>query len=99
MFGPFRGPWPDESWRDWWGENPVYHVPVFVLINYARTPLVMEGGTTFHFSRLAPACHLAREALCFIIRLAGLAPCLRVRLSSNVGRQDGAACYRPKMEI
>jgi dihydrofolate reductase len=49
MFGPIRGPWPDESWRGWWGENPVYHVPVFVLTHYARTPLVMEGGTTFHF--------------------------------------------------
>jgi dihydrofolate reductase len=49
MFGPIRGPWPDESWRGWWGENPVYHVPVFVLTNHARAPLVMEGGTTFHF--------------------------------------------------
>lgn len=49
MFGPVRGPWPDESWRGWWGENPVYHVPVFVLTNHARAPLVMEGGTTFHF--------------------------------------------------
>jgi len=49
MFGPVRGPWPDETWRGWWGENPVYHVPVFVLTNYARPPLVMDGGTTFHF--------------------------------------------------
>ena len=49
MFGPVRGPWPDESWRGWWGENPVYHVPVFVLTHHARAPLVMEGGTTFHF--------------------------------------------------
>lgn len=49
MFGPVRGPWPDESWRGWWGENPVYHAPVFVLTNHARPPLVMEGGTTFHF--------------------------------------------------
>lgn len=49
MFGPVRGPWPDENWRGWWGENPVYHVPVFVLTNHAREPLVMEGGTTFHF--------------------------------------------------
>ncbi len=49
MFGPLRGPWPDESWRGWWGENPVYHVPVFVLTNHARPPLVMKGGTTFHF--------------------------------------------------
>jgi dihydrofolate reductase len=49
MFGPVRGPWPDDSWRGWWGENPVYHVPVFVLTHHAREPLVMEGGTTFHF--------------------------------------------------
>jgi dihydrofolate reductase len=49
MFGPVRGPWPDESWRGWWGDNPVYHVPVFVLTHHPRPPLVMEGGTTFHF--------------------------------------------------
>jgi len=49
MFGPIRGPWPDENWRGWWGDNPVYHVPVFVLTNHARAPVVMEGGTTFHF--------------------------------------------------
>jgi dihydrofolate reductase len=49
MFGPIRGPWPDEKWRGWWGENPPYHCPVFVLTNYPRKPLVMEGGTTFYF--------------------------------------------------
>ena len=49
MFGPVRGPWPDDSWRGWWGENPVYQVPVFVLTHHARAPLVMQGGTTFHF--------------------------------------------------
>lgn len=49
MFGPVRGPWPDESWRGWWGENPPYHVPVFVLTNHARPPLEMKGGTVFHF--------------------------------------------------
>lgn len=49
MFGPVRGPWPDESWRGWWGENPTYHVPVFVLTHHPRPPLVMQGGTTFHF--------------------------------------------------
>ncbi len=64
MFGPVRGPWPDESWRGWWGENPVYHVPVFVLTNYARAPLVMAGGTTFHFvtEGIDAALALAREA-------------------------------------
>ncbi|MBX3607018.1 MAG: dihydrofolate reductase family protein [Piscinibacter sp.] len=49
MFGPVRGPWPDESWRGWWGEEPPYHVPVFVLTHHARPPLAMAGGTTFHF--------------------------------------------------
>jgi dihydrofolate reductase len=49
MFGPVRGPWPDESWKGWWGDNPPYHVPVFVLTHHARAPLAMAGGTTFHF--------------------------------------------------
>jgi len=49
MFGPVRGPWPDESWRGWWGEEPPYHVPAFVLTHHARPPLAMQGGTTFHF--------------------------------------------------
>jgi dihydrofolate reductase len=49
MFGPVRGPWPDDSWRGWWGKNPPYKVPVFVLTHHARQPLEMEGGTTFHF--------------------------------------------------
>ena len=49
MFGPVRGAWPDETWKGWWGENPPYHVPVFVLTNYARPSLEMEGGTVFHF--------------------------------------------------
>lgn len=64
MFGPVRGPWPDESWRGWWGENPVYHVPVFVLTHHARAPLVMAGGTTFHFvtDGIDAALARAREA-------------------------------------
>ena len=49
MFGPIRGPWQDESWRGWWGEDPPYHVPVFVLTHHARGPIEMQGGTTFHF--------------------------------------------------
>jgi dihydrofolate reductase len=49
MFGPARGPWPDDRWRGWWGENPPYHVPVFVLTGYPKEPLEVEGGTTFHF--------------------------------------------------
>lgn len=49
MFGPVRGPWPDMNWKGWWGPNPPYHVPVFVLTHYARPPIHMEGDTTFHF--------------------------------------------------
>jgi dihydrofolate reductase len=49
MFGPVRGPWPDDSWKGWWGENPPYHVPTFVLTHYEREPIEMEGGTTFYF--------------------------------------------------
>ena len=49
MFGPVRGPWPDESWKGWWGDNPPYHVPAFVLTHNARAPQPMKGGTTFHF--------------------------------------------------
>jgi dihydrofolate reductase len=49
MFGPVRGSWPDDSWKGWWGEDPPYHVPVFVLTHHARKPLVMKGGTEFRF--------------------------------------------------
>jgi len=49
MFGPVRGPWPDESWKGWWGDNPPYHVPVFVLTHHPRASFEMSGGTTFHF--------------------------------------------------
>lgn len=49
MFGPVRGPWPDDSWKGWWGDTPPYHVPVFVLTHHARPSIEMKGGTTFHF--------------------------------------------------
>jgi len=49
MFGPIRGPWTSEDWKGWWGANPPYHTPVFVLTHYPRPPLAMEGGTVFHF--------------------------------------------------
>lgn len=49
MFGPVCGEWPDESWKGWWGDNPPYHAPTFILTHYARDPIVMEGGTTFYF--------------------------------------------------
>jgi dihydrofolate reductase len=49
MFGPIRGPWPDDTWQGWWGEEPPYHTPVFVLTSHPRAPLFMKGGTIFHF--------------------------------------------------
>ena len=49
MFGPVRGPWPDEEWKGWWGDDPPYHHPVFVLTRHSRPPLMMQGGTTFNF--------------------------------------------------
>jgi dihydrofolate reductase len=64
MFGPVRGPWKDDSWKGWWGDNPPYHTPVFVVTHHARSPLVMEGGTTFHFvtEGLESALERAKEA-------------------------------------
>jgi dihydrofolate reductase len=49
MFGPIRGPWPDNTWKGWWGDHPPYHTPVFVLTHYPRESITMSGGTTFHF--------------------------------------------------
>ena len=49
MFGPIRGPWPDDNWKGWWGDDPPYHVPAYVLTHHAREPIEMKGGTTFHF--------------------------------------------------
>ena len=49
MFSPSRGPWPDDKWKGWWGDNPPYHVPTFILTHHARAPITMEGGTVFHF--------------------------------------------------
>jgi dihydrofolate reductase len=64
MFGPVRGPWPDDSWKGWWGDTPPYHTPVFVLTHHARAPLEMKGGTTFYFVTDGPASALkqAKEA-------------------------------------
>ena len=64
MFGPIRGPWPDLAWKGWWGENPPYHVPTFVLTHHARPALEMEGGTVFHFvtGGIHEALERAREA-------------------------------------
>ncbi len=64
MFGPIRGPWPDMNWKGWWGANPPYHVPVYVLTHHERPPLEMEGGTTFYFvtGGIQDALARAREA-------------------------------------
>jgi dihydrofolate reductase len=87
MFGPVRGPWPDESWKGWWGDNPPYHTSVFVLTHHAREPITMEGGTTFHF--VTEGIHAALERATAAakgqdIRLGGgvstVQQCLRARL-------------------
>lgn len=64
MFGPVRGPWPDDSWKGWWGDDPPYHTPTFVLTHYEREPLIMEGGTTFYFvtGGIEEALRRAKEA-------------------------------------
>jgi dihydrofolate reductase len=64
MFGPIRGPWPDMNWKGWWGDDPPYHAPVFVLTHHARPPIQMKGGTTFHFvtGGIHEALDQAREA-------------------------------------
>ena len=81
LFGPVRGPWPDDSGRGWWGENPVYHVPVFVLTNHARASLVMDGGTTFHFVTEGNDAALERA------RVAAAGKAVRVGGGVNVIRQ------------
>jgi dihydrofolate reductase len=64
MFGPVRGPWPDDEWKGWWGTNPPFHTPVFVLTHHVRPAMEMEGGTTFHFIDAPPgeALETARAA-------------------------------------
>ncbi len=87
MFGPVRGPWPDERWRGWWGENPSYHAPVFVLTHHARQPLEMEGGTTFHFvtGGIEEALRRAREAAAGAdVRLGGGAATIRQYLRARL---------------
>jgi dihydrofolate reductase len=64
MFGPVRGPWPDDSWKGWWGDEPPYHCDVFVLTRHAREPITMKGGTVFHFvtDGIQSALERARQA-------------------------------------
>ena len=87
MFGPIRGPWPDESWRGWWGKNPPYHSPTFVLTHHSRPPLEMEGGTVFHFvtDGIHAALERAREAAGHQdIRLLGGAATIRQYLQASL---------------
>lgn len=87
MFAPSRGPWPDDQWRGWWGENPPYHVPVFVLTHHARPPLEMEGGTVFRFvtGGHEEALRLAREAAGPLdVRIGGGAATVRAYVSARL---------------
>ncbi len=87
MFGPVRGPWPDDSWKGWWGANPPYHVPVFVLTQHPRAPITMEGGTTFYFVTDGIQAALARAkeaAQGKDIRLGGGAATIRQYLSAGL---------------
>jgi len=87
MFGPVRGPWPDESWKGWWGEEPPYHVPTFVLTNHVRKPLEMKGGTTFYFvtSGIRDALEQAKAAaLGRDIRLGGGVATIRQGLEARL---------------
>jgi len=87
MFGPVRGAWPDDSWKGWWGANPPYHVPVFVLTHHARAPVAMEGGTTFHFvtDGIHAALSLAKDAARGKdIRLGGGAATIRQYLAAQL---------------
>ena len=87
MFAPNRGPWPDDGWKGWWGENPPYHVPVFVLTHHARAPLTMAGGTTFYFvtDGIQAALDRAKDAAKGKdVRLGGGAATIRQYLSAGL---------------
>jgi dihydrofolate reductase len=87
MFGPIRGPWPDDQWKGWWGDDPPYHVPVFVLTHHPRAPIQMEGGTTFHFvtEGIHAALQRAREAAGGLdVRVGGGAETIRQYLQAGL---------------
>jgi dihydrofolate reductase len=87
MFGPIRGPWLDESWKGWWGAEPPYHVPVYVLTNYARPSLEMAGGTTFHFVTAGIRAALAQASAAAgtqDVRLGGGVATIRQYLSAGL---------------
>lgn len=87
MFGPIRGPWPDDNWTGWWGDEPPYHTPVFVLTHHPRAPLVMKGGTVFHFvtGGIHEALQRARDAANGLdIRLGGGVSTVRQYLEARL---------------
>ena len=87
MFGPVRGPWPDESWKGWWGGTPPFHAPVFVLTHHARASIAMSGGTTFHFvtDGIRAALQRATEAAAGLdVQLCGGVATIREYLSAGL---------------
>jgi dihydrofolate reductase len=87
MFGPIRGPWPDHSWKGWWGEEPPYHVPTFVLTHHARAPIPMKGGTDFRFvtDGIESALRQARDAAGRLdVRIGGGAATIRQYLKAGL---------------
>lgn len=87
MFGPVRGAWPDDQWRGWWGNNPPYHTPVFVLTHHPRQPIEMAGGTTFHFvtDGIEAALQRAKEAAGELdVRIGGGAATIRQYLLAGL---------------
>jgi dihydrofolate reductase len=87
MFGPIRGEWPDEEWKGWWGEEPPYHTPAFVLTHHPRQPIEMKGGTTFHFvtDGIQSALERAREVAGDLdIRLGGGVATVREYLEAGL---------------
>ena len=87
MFGPIRGAWPDDKWKGWWGDNPPYHNPVFVLTHHPRASIQMDGGTTFHFvtDGIHAALQRAREAAGGLdVRLGGGAATIREYLQAGL---------------
>jgi dihydrofolate reductase len=95
MFGPVRGRWPDDKWKGWWGPNPPYHLPVFVLTHHPRESIVMEGGTTFHF--VTEGIHAALERAKKAaggkdVRIGGGAAAIRQYLSAGLVDEVHLAC-------
>jgi len=87
MFGPIRGEWPDDQWKGWWGEDPPYHTPVYVLTHHTRESIVMEGGTTFHFvtEGIKAALERAKEAAGDLdVRIGGGAATVRQYLEAGL---------------